>query len=676
MSEAWPPDWILDLERAHAEALRAARALEAIDEPSIDLGPAVEALVEAFVEIYAAYDAFGDPHRAAHAAGTALRAALDRLVDEPSLADARYAIARARQALGDAERRAAALFVREPPPPTPLRASVDRPTLHVLARRPIAPVIRVAAPRPPPPDLPPPLPPPTSLAELAELVAVIKARAAKAKAEPPTATATEPRASPDLLPGFAAEIPPARSPLEWIGSKARECFEEVAMIGTQRMPLLGDPFRSVQFLEHRMLRAFDAIAALGAAAVARLEGFVVGAPIRDPSRAFAAAFVFGGIEGRDVLGAAERIFRFLGPGDREIAAAFRDGLRLAPNPLLPLVLRTWLADADPALRSVAIEVLGGRGLATFGELAAAVQDPSPHVAAVALPHLASCHPHEGREALERALERALATDDTMLHEAAWHAMTLVGHPLLVPILARALDEPVRRERAAIPYAIVAEETDAARLLEHAAAHPSESSLLAVGWAGAATRSIPFLIGVLASSKEAAHKIAAANALDRLTGAGMYETVAVPPEAIVVEEPPVPEVEVDPKPAPKPLAQVVSDPRDLPSDGAADAMELPTTDPDRWRAYFREFAARYTPRGRHRRGQPYTPWISWWELDQWRATPFERRMLQRELVARTGQLVPFDPVDLVVDQELAMQRWEPHARAASGHPAQWSRAARR
>src|SRR5205085_12503226 len=112
----------------------------------------------------------------------------------------------------------------------------------------------------------------------------------------------------------------------------------------------------------------------------------------------------------------------------------------------------------------------------------------------------------------------------------------------------------------------------------------------------------------------------------------------------------------PKPARPTLAKEISDPRDLPGEGAPDALELPTTDVTRWQEWWSEVRENYHNGTRYRRGNPYTPLISWWELDQWRVTPFERRMLQRELVVRTGYYVPFDPFDFVPVQEAAIKQW--------------------
>jgi hypothetical protein len=682
--EAWPPDWMLDLERAHDRLHRAARALEILADPPWDLRPAAESIEKAIEKVYVAYDQRGDQHRATYDASTEAaeaRSRLDALKGGGKIDEAIAHLDDARAALSDAERRLAAVIPREPPMPPPIRASNEVPTLHALMRGPLVPKIRVADPPPPPPELPPPLPPPKTIEELQAMVAEVKRRAEKQReaAAERMRKAFEPappKPPPELKPGFVPEIPPPKKPLDWIGEKARECFEEVAMIGLQRMPLLGDPFRSVQFLERRMLCSFDAIAALGPGALAKLEPLAMDSPVKDAPRAFAAGFVFGCFRGRDALGAAERIFRWYGPSVDEIADGFADGLKIATNPLVDVVARAWLNDPDPSMRAVAIEVLGYRRTATAPELVACANDSSPRVAAKALPYLGALNPPQFQAPMHEAIDSALQAFDLSLKDAAWAAMSLSAHPHVSTVLNRALSEEGTADRAAIPLAIVCDGQDAQTLLRKAEEKPTELLLLALGWAGDAA-CIPFLIKQVGGKKKEL-KTAAANALDRISGAQLYEEIDIDPEKIEVEDPPEPEIDLDGKkpPKPVPLAKQVSDPRDEPGEGAPDALELPTTDVRRWQEWWSEAKGNYRSGTRYRRGHPYTPTISLWELDGWRVTPFERRMLQRELVVRTGHYVPFDPFDFVPVQEAALKQWEPHARNASGHGGSFTRSMRR
>ncbi|MGZ3419348.1 MAG: hypothetical protein ACXVEE_15860 [Polyangiales bacterium] len=671
-------EYLLDLERAHEAIHRAARALENIDDPPWDLRPAAESIERAIDRLYTAYDEREEPLRAAHDSDTEVAEAIDRLARFGSVGGlvghAIEELGDARRALSEAERRLSYRLLREPPAPPPLRASKDVPTLHVVPRRSLPARVRVAPPPEAAPDLPPPLPEPKTLKELAAMVEEVKRRAeAQQKAQ---AASMQRAFAPAKAPAeaalphapFASDVPNKLTPLSFLSQRARDLLDEIAMLGMQRMPLLGDPFRSVQFLERRMLCALDAVAALGPAALASIEDRVLDSPVKDPSRAFSAAFAFGCMEGRDALGAATRIARSFGVEKEPVADAFADGLRLGTNTRITTVARVWLDDPEDAMRGVAIDVLAYRREATSQQLARAVSDASPRVVRKALPYLAVMFPRDA--ALSDAIAAALSAEDPALREAAWAAMTLSGDLQAEYAIERALET---EERAAIPLAIVASSNSARRLLERAKAKPTELLLLALGWAGLG-EAIPFLISVVGGKKKEL-RIAAANALDRITGARLYEAMELPPEKTEVEEPPEPSIDLGGPKLPS-LSRQVSDPRDLPGEGAPDVLELPTTDLATWQYFWRERKDSFRAGTRYRRGHPYTPLVSWWELDQWRVTPFERRMLQRELVARTGQWVPFDPFDWVPVQEEAIRAWESLARSSSGNPGAWDRAARR
>jgi hypothetical protein len=257
-----------------------------------------------------------------------------------------------------------------------------------------------------------------------------------------------------------------------------------------------------------------------------------------------------------------------------------------------------------------------------------------------------------------------------MREAAWAALILSGSPFASERLAEELTGPLAA-RAAVPLAIVGDERDAARLLDRLRAAPTSALVNAVGWAGSLA-ALPTLLDLLGHDDPVV-QLSAAYALDRITGAGLYEDVEVPPETILVPDVEEPDVGEPKEPR---LAREVSDPRDRPSEGASDTMRQPSIDPDRWRAWWIEREASFQPALRYRRGSPYTPAISLWELDALPLTPGERRALQRELVVRTGHAVRFDPHDFVAVQEEALADWAKPAQRMSGSPGQWIRPMRR
>lgn len=669
------PRWIAALEKAHALALEVARVIENAPPSGADLAPAARPLEDAVGAIYAALDRREDGLAATRSAQADLRVTavvLGHLATvDPTFDEARARIDEAHAALEVALERFSRVPREAPAPAEELRASEDVPRLHRVDRPLLVPELRAPVPLPAPPEAPPPLPRPKTPEELEETVAEVKrraaerrrahdeARAARERARAEARAAAEPGEPP---PGFARGRFTAKTRDQFVAERTRECFDDVSMIGMSRAPLLGDPWRGALVFERRMLSAIDAVVAMGGEAIGRVERLALDAPAKEPTRGFGAAMILGCVDGRDTLGAVERVLRHLGPADPEVFAHVGGALKLVPHPLLPQVLRALLGDGDPAVRALAVDVLAYRGLATLAELAAAARDPSPQVVAAALPALALTRSAE----IATALEPARAHEDAAVREAAWAALLLSGSPFAPEILLAELDGPLAA-RAAVPLAIVGDERHAAHLRERLAAAPTPALVNAVGWAGA-PEAFPTLLELLRHDDPVV-QLSAAYALVRITGARLEEEVEVPPEAIDVAD--VEEPDVGEPKGPK-LSRMVSDPRDRPSEGSPEKVALPTVDPDRWRAWFAARGEEYKPGLRYRRGSPYSAALSCWELDTLPLTPGERRTLQRELTVRTGQHVRFDPHDFVKVQEEAIAEWAKVARRCGGAAGTWSR----
>jgi len=664
---------LLDLETGHDRLRRAARLLEGMSPPPIDLGPAARSLEHVFVQVYDAMDERAErltSVRGAMAEIAAfdgmLRPALDM---DPTLGAVLTEVHEAHGYLARAEQRLLPLVANVKAEAPELLASRDTFRLHVLDRPSIPPTVRVQ-----PPEAqevtqqpPPPLPQQKTFEELDKAIEELKRRAGDTKKQIAARVAPKPADEAPKLPpkpsppGFTAEIPEVQSEADFVRSKAREYFEEVTMIGSQRAPLLGDPWRTALTLERRMLNAIDALASLGRIAIAHLEPLVLDSPAKDPSRAFGIGVALGCIAGRDTLASAERVAWTLRQNDPESLAQFADALKIVPHNCLTLALRTLQADRDPAMRALAIDVLAYRGLASPDDLARAALD-GPAVAAKALPHAALAK----SPAVNDGILQALASGDPAAARGAWLAMALSGHPQTATVLGAALTGE-DGEIAALLLAISGDSHDADTLLNAAIAKPARPLVTAVGWAGSANAIVP-LMNFL-EHDDVTVKLAAAYALERITGAGLWESAEVPIEEILVPEPPDPDVG---EPKPLKLAPMVSDPRDLPAEPAPEVVTQPTVSVERWRAYWAEKGPMFKPGLRYRRGFPYTPLVSLQDLDSGTCTPGERRSLQRELCIRTGQMVRLDPLDLVLSQEEALREWLPIAQRMSTKPGHWTR----
>lgn len=666
-TEAWPPQWMLDLERAHDRLGRAAHLLESgAQSGPVDLRPAAEALSRVFGAIFDAYDERRPRF-------DALRDAVARL-DEATASmtpaatgDAAVGFAldylrEVRTALLAASERVAHLVPRPVPPAPDIKAGFEQPALHAVDRPSLVPHLRVPEPKLPEVEVvPPAIERPKTFEDLERIAKQLREAALAPKPPRKKPARPLPAELPDPPPGFARDIRPALSMHQFVLDRVRLCFEEITMVGVQRAPLLGDPWRGSRTLERRLIANIDAIAAMGPASFEALESLVLDSPLKDPPRVFGIAMTLGCIAGRDALAMAERVFAAFEVDDPQHGAQLGAALKLVPHPHLPLLLRTFLADPDPARRALAIDVLAYRGMATQDELGRAGRD-EPEVAATALPWLAvTRHP-----ALRDAVDAALEGPTPGLRNAARLAMVLGGDLRAVTALLQALDaDEEEAEPAASLLGVVCGPQEAELLLRRALAGPTRQSVAAVGWAGSVNAVVP-LMGLLRHEDEAV-VLAAAYALDRLTNAGLYEDAVVEADEIVAPDVPTPDL----GDGPPPLARVVSDPRDLPAEPSTETLRRPSTNPERWRLWWNEKREAFNPEARWRRGYAYTPLVSWRELDRWQCTPGERRLLHTELVARTGDYVRFDTHDFVPVQEESIAAWEPVARRASGNPGSWN-----
>ena len=658
------------LERAHAHAHVAAQAIREQLEPNAHLAPAARRIERGLVALYDAFDGRADrPTSVAVARARLWEAAI--LVARGGLPAALAALREACGELISAEER----YPRVPlaaRAAVPLRCGEALPPFHTIERVSVTPAFRApAVPEAEPVAAPAlALPEPTTFAELAAVAAAMRkmaaqetaatlarlAKAAERRREEPEAI--EPEEPP---PGFAFVPAPPLTEEDFIRRWARTCIEDVGMLGIQRTPLVGDDFRTTLTLEKRLVMALDALAALGPVAVAYVEPHAMDAPAADPMRVFAIAMIGACFEGRDVLAGAERVLHRFGPGDPAVAAAFVSALKLGPNPFVPGVLRMLYAAGNPACRAIAVEVLAQRGWLTAADFAALADEEDPRVFALTLPALAVARDRN----LERALVRGLEHADRGVQAAALDAMALAAHPRAAAA-ARVAASGALGDGALVRVAIAGDEEDARWLLERMKAAPTAAAVEAIGWAGL-VEAVPALLGLLGAEAEEV-KLAAGAALERMLGAKLVDTIEVMPEAledVVVAGPDTDTHAVV-------LASDPNDPLEQPSAGSAETLEVASTDPARWHAYWVEHGRRYDPKQRLRRGNPYSPSVSLYELDQLGLSPEDRRRLHRELAVRTGKLTHFDPHDFVLVQERSLVAWGALVKAMVETPGAWGR----
>ncbi|MCA9630572.1 MAG: hypothetical protein KC766_23035 [Myxococcales bacterium] len=668
--------WQQELDAA-LEVLRThARLIETGAQPGPDFEALRVDLEATHRHLLTAYDREADPVTELVAARGFLDRATASLVDpaqsDPVLAGVVDGFRKASVHLQRAEERVRSQIHVPPPAPGDQRASVRTPRLNRLARQRITPHWRF--PPAPPPEVTEapaePLPPPRSFEELEANLSTLKdraaarAEAAKERASKPKKEPVEALEPPEPPPGFARDPLPRLSSAEFAQQNARLCFEEVAMVGMARLPMLNEPWRTMETFDQRMLNSIDAIIALGPSALEQLEGWVVDSPAPDAFRVWAITMILGCVDGRDALAAAERAFHRVALADDQAITQFGRALQLVPHRGVVPLARKLLRSPQPANRGLGVEVLVALNAITPEELEWAAFAEPELVTPALLPLALAGHPR-----VRDAVNHAYALPGPAVRHAVWEAMAASQDPRFTYTLHQELGGELHDD-AVLMLGALGGQQEVEQLFKSFSSQPQPIVASALGWAGDAAHIEPLMQTL--KGKDAELALAAAFALERITAAGLFEEVEVPPEEL--EEPDAPEPITGDEP--EPLAKLISDPRDMPEPGSPDLMNFPTVEFNRWYRWWKENAQRFVPGQRFRRGVPYTPLVSWNELDAAPCTPGERRMLQRELIYRTGSFVPFSVEWFVPRQDEALIAWESPARSASTRPGAWTVPSRR
>jgi hypothetical protein len=185
------------------------------------------------------------------------------------------------------------------------------------------------------------------------------------------------------------------------------------------------------------------------------------------------------------------------------------------------------------------------------------------------------------------------------------------------------------------------------LVAFARTHPSAQVARGLGRFGH-IGALGALIDML-SMKDESIVAAAADALDRITGAGLRETVeepwelGLPPDAREVEGA-----------APKPTRKV----------------EKPISDPQPWRAWLAQEGARLDPLRKWRGGKAFAPLQIVDELEAKGTPPAQREEAALEYVIATGLGASFSPHDWVSRQKRQLEAMRETASSIGIAPGSW------
>jgi len=537
-----------------------------------------------------------------------------------------------------------------PPPEQPFCASVGVPNLHAPSRRALLPLVLVEpaanSPAVAPPSAetspPPALPPIASIEDLKAFAAEAKSGAlARRFFAPPPAEAA---ARAPELPPLAYE--PAIEEIDLLRQLARDCLEDIANLRNLRKPNALESWLDQEPFEQRLLDNLDAFAALGSAALPMVALYHAEADSADPERAFATALTLGSIAGSDTIGAALMALEQSAP---ETFPGWVEGFALAPNPAIDLAMADLCATEGPELIALALDVLHARGASTPVILMPLVGRPEPPIALRVARALATLLSQ--REALDQLEYICATTTDDEVFNMAVESLLRLGYSPAIDLLRRTADaqpSSKRGQRALELLALVGHKSDLERLLSAARTAPTVALVRALGRFGH-VESLDALIGLL-SHENADIVTAAAEALERITGAGLRETVEepweieLPPEAAGAGALPIP---------PRKVERVV-------------------TDPAQWSAWVSDEGRHLDPQLKTRAGLPFTPSQIVDELEA-RATPPDRReeaALELALVTRISS--PFSPHDWVARQKTQLTELRDRIATLHSAPGVWPR----
>lgn len=583
----------------------------------------VTAIGDALTPLFGAYSSDKDPVEQTFLAGRQLGAVYEsvKAASDAAWSDhARALVGSCAQQLTEVETR-----LRQMPPSAigalPLAASLEAPALQRGTTEPILPTLGVT-----PPNL--------------------------GIAAPPRPEAIPTGFDPDALPALTAE--------QWTEFHARDCFSDVVALLPQRVSQLGEAWALADVIERRLVANLDAIASLGDAGYRAIEQACQTAVVIDAALCGGLGLLSGGVASRDLLALSERLL-LVWETDEAMWQAMADAWKLSPSPWLGGLCDRFIRSADLRKQALAFDVLGYRGWLTAADVQRALEAGQLPLAGL-LSHLHYLSPPD-RESWLRRLYGSSATQSG--DPALWWASALNGYQPLPVILEHSAPSDATGEGWLI-LALYGERYHAEMMLSSFTQSPTPELARALGWAGLGA-SIPTLIAAL-SSDAPALKNAVAMALERITGAGLFEEVPIDPEQAMTPDVPEPVL----GPTTPGLASELSDARDAPPEGSPDTLLLPAVTRETWDAYWRVNAARFAPEARFRRGLPASPAVFVDELEYALRTPGDRRLIHKELIMRTGRRVHFDPHQWVAEQRVALEQWRAAARSCPVPSGTWFR----
>jgi hypothetical protein len=373
--------------------------------------------------------------------------------------------------------------------------------------------------------------------------------------------------------------------LKQIQRLARDAMQDLGIFESLRHRNADEPWTSVAGFEQRLLDNVDALLSLevvepGAertpGALAQLVREATDTSFPDPGRAFAATFALGCVQGEDVV---DVLLLALRQADALTLAAHATALALAPSPAIEIGIRRLLRQSEPRLLALALAVLRERRGATFADAAVLLNHPRVEVAAAAARALGVAPEH--RAAID-ALE-ALFTEDPEDDVAAAIAesLLLLDAPMGLAIVRERLAESLVDPATSTSTSTRSEELPRFRRLQALAGTAVDAATAIAAFACAPEYPAP--LGWLGHVDAVPTLVAAL--IDEMARNGTWLTRTERESALI-----------------EALFRITGAPMLTPPRLGAPAGRF---EEEAFAAWWRDEAERFPPHARYRFGQPYT-----------------------------------------------------------------------
>jgi uncharacterized protein (TIGR02270 family) len=400
-----------------------------------------------------------------------------------------------------------------------------------------------------------------------------------------------------------------------------EHLEEIGSLYLQRNYLLTDPeiaWKDLGNFEQRLLNHVDAIAIGGTQALRRVQELLASS---DEAEIFAASLALGSISGHDTI---DVIVQAMIAASDEIIPSYVDALKHAPHPEITHQMGALLSHERTKIRAAAMKVLGYRREGNPPGIHRLLEEDESEVVAAAAEAFGRLQDINAIPLLERLLLHA----DMSVQPSIILALLQLGSPKALE-QCRMLCQRGYHTEAKISFflALSGKAADLSLLLQSSPEHNINQSVLeAVGILGN-VQGVPTLLRILASEEDSL-RLAAANSLQLITGAGLVETATIVEDADEEE----------------------------PLDLTTYEIERVSTCAEEWSNWWRDHESHFDSRTRWRLGKPFDFGLCIQELCDEQSEFTARQRANLELVIRSGNDVSFEPDWFVPQQQKAIERW--------------------